>query len=90
MPKYQSIKDHDVCTERTSNLAKGVYGLILFLMGIAVAVGIMEGMAATQYRREIASMQYEYQLDKCKGGQFCRVETDSKTYRFLTISGRDK
>lgn len=62
-----------------------VYLLIVFLMGMTVAWGLMDGAAEVQEIREL-----EAQLNGCRSGNFCAVTTQDEQFRFLTISRRDK
>ena len=58
--------------------------IIIFGMGIVASYFLFNSIAKTQ------EQGYERQLNKCRGGNFCKVQTPDKTYRFLTLSGVER
>lgn len=67
-----------------------VLWLIAVAMVFAVPYLILTCVDATQANREaVAIARYEKQLDKCRGGNFCKIEAQDRTFQFLTISARE-
>lgn len=75
----------------TDYLKTFILWLLAVAMVFAVPYLLLTCIDQTQANREaVAIARYEKQLDKCRGGSFCRVTGSTHDYRFLTISARSK
>ena len=78
------MTNQDLLQERTSRLITFIRGLIVFAMGVVCAWALFSATADEQDRRMTE------QLNKCRGGNFCRLDGETEQFRFLTISRRAK